>query len=450
MRSVLLVIAALVAASCGVNSVEGGALSIARPDQCQDAEGITALMRSGFPIFDYDPAPDIETLVEQSDLVISGTLDSVVRIESDALLADTGDKFLTEFRIGEFIAYGAPPQEVEASLEEGRRFHIGSVWPSDDPDPLAEPVLLPQAQTRFVAFLHGTGNASAPWTFGPQDLHIWCSLDDEVQSVIDSVPLEATWNPDDLEQAIVNIVDPPPLFDFVEVPSRVLADDVAAGDPWTSRLVNGFGDANPAVSDFELDEDNDVVFEFVIAESGTCPLGPFETLQFDRNSRLLVPVFVEVERDGDCTADANPHLLMVAVARQDIPTGPFAIATSTGLPEGLEPVPFAAGELTEVGVDDIDIPILGDPAVLEVGESGLLRRYTTHCDTRFLWWEVNGQFWGRVDEGNFAVPGDWRAVERGQEVDLIITLEAPAVITAVALGAETVIRFEPVEGEFCA
>ena len=345
MRSLLLAIVALVASSCGVSSVDVGAGSEEGPDQCQDAAGIAELMRSGFGVFDYDPAPDIGTLVGQSDVVITGTLDSVVRIESDALLADTGDELLTEFRIGEFIAYGETSLEVEASLEERRRFHFGSVWPSGDPDPLAEPVLLPDAQTRFVAFLRSTGNDSAPWSFGPQGLHVWCSLDDEVQSVIDSVPINADWSPNDLEQAIIDILDPAPVFDFVEVPSRLLADDIAAGDAWTARVVDGSNDVNPALGNVAVEEEREVIFEFVLPESGTCPFGPFETLQFDRNSRVLIPVFVEVEHDGDCIGGGGPHLLLVAVSRQDLPTGDFFIATSTGLPDGLEPVRVAADEL---------------------------------------------------------------------------------------------------------
>ena len=181
--------------------------------------------------------------------------------------------------------------------------------------------------------------------------------------MIDSVPVNTTTDPDDFEQAIIDIVDPAPIFDFIEVPSRVLAEDIAAGEPWSARLVEGISDAHPAVGDFGIDEDSagkdsidkdiidadsEVIFEFVMAESGTCPLGPFEALQFDRNSQVLIPVFTELDPDRTCTFDANPHLLLVAVAREDLPTVDFAIATSTGLPQGLEPVRFAAGELAPV------------------------------------------------------------------------------------------------------
>lgn len=444
----MMVLLALIATACAQNSVEAGGGAGSRPDECRNVASIAALLSSGFPVFDYEPARDIESLIEQSDVVITGTLESVVRIESDAARVSFGSEFLTEYQIGEFVAYGDVPEEINTSLEQGRTFHFGTDWQGGD-DPLETPVLFDETQTRFVVFLQSSDIESSPWTFGPQGFHVWCSLDDEVQPVIDSVPLNTTWSPDDFELAILDILDPPPVFDFVDVPSRLLADDVAAGEPGSVRHIEDPRDFNPAVGDVAVDDSEEVFFEFVVAESGTCSLGAFETLRFDQIRRVLVPQFVEVEHDGSCTLDANPHLLLVAVARRDLPTGNFSIATYAEAPTA-QRVDFAAGELTEVGADDIDIPVLGERAVLEVGETGLLRSYTTHCDTRFLWWEVNGQFWGRVDEGNFAVPSDWRAVERGQEVDLIITLDAIDSISAVARGAETVIHFEPVEGESCA
>ena len=345
-RLCFVVVVSLVAASCGADTVDAGAGAEQRPAQCQDAAEIVDVVTAGLPAFDYDPAPDIESLVAQTDVVITGTLDSVVRIESDALVSSTGFESFTEFRIGESIPYGEVPEAFADSLEAERRFFIGSQW-SGGEDPLGDPVLFDSGRTRFVAFLTATGNDSVPWTFGPQGLHIWCSFDHELQSVIDSIPVNTAIAPDYFDQAIIDIVDPAPVFDFIDVPSRLLADDIAAGDPWTARVIEQLSDVNPAVGDFEIDADNidadnEVIFEFVVPESGSCPLGPFETLQFDQNSRVLVPVFAEVDRDGDCTADANPHLLLVAVARQDLPADDFFITTSTGLPDGLEPVRFVA------------------------------------------------------------------------------------------------------------
>lgn len=341
--TVMVGLGALILTSCGVNSVEVAAGPGERPSECRDAQGIATLLASGTPLFDYEPAPDVASLVEQTDVVITGTLDSVVRIESPDLNASSGSGFLTEFRIGDSIGYRELAQDVDESLETERRFYIGSDWSGGD-DPLAEPVLFDEGRTRFVAFLTSTGNPSAPWLVGPQGLHVWCSFDDEVQSVIDSVPLNSTIAPDDFERAIINVVvDPPPVFDFVDVAARVLLDDISAGVPSTARVIESFDDltalATSADLDFEADPENEVFFEFVAAESGSCPLGPFETLRFDRNSRVLIPVFAQVDSDSDCTLDANPHLLVVAVARQDLPANEFGIATS-GFPNGVEPTQF--------------------------------------------------------------------------------------------------------------
>lgn len=84
-----------------------------------------------------------------------------------------------------------------------------------------------------MAFLFPTGDASTPWTFGPQGLHIWCTFDTEVQSVIDAVPVGATVDPMTFEQEISDVINQPPVFDFVDVPSRVLAvnlEDLPDGD----------------------------------------------------------------------------------------------------------------------------------------------------------------------------------------------------------------------------
>lgn len=241
------------------------------------------------------------------------------------------------------------------------------------------------------------------------------------------------------------ITDPLAELDLVEVPARLLADDVASGEPGSARLVDGFSDFNAAVGEVEIEEDGtfEVLFEFVVPESGSCSLGPFEALEFDQNSRVIFPTFEEVERDGACTADENPHLVMVGVLRNDLPDGAFSVSVS---PAGFYPlVEFDAGELKAAGPGDTEFEVLGDPAIVEVGATGLLRNYTTHCDTQYLWWQVNGQNWQNAEPGPSSIPSDWRDVERGELVDLIITLEAPDLISAVAFGAETVVMFEPAD-----
>ncbi len=344
---------AVVIASCGSSTVQTGAGSTPgeRPTQCENAEGIADLLGSGLPLFDYDPATDVADLVAQTDVVITGTLDSVVRVESNNSNVSAGSEFLTAIHAPDPIAYGDPDDQFLTDFGDQQRFFIGSDWTGGD-DPLAEDVLFDYGRTRFVAFLTSTGDASFPWAFGPQGLHVWCSGDDEVQSVIDAVPIGSTIDPSTFEQAIVEVVEPTQEFDFVDISARVIADDFRAGETWTARLVESVNNINPAltITDPDLDlsgiRDDEVLFEFVMAESGSCPLGPFETLRFDQLSRVLVPTFEQVQSPGDtCTADANPHLLLVAVAREDLPTSDFSIATSTSQPSGFDPVPISAVEL---------------------------------------------------------------------------------------------------------
>lgn len=99
-------------------------------------------------------------------------------------------------------------------------------------------------------------------------------------------------------------------------------------------------------------------------------------------------------------------------------------------------------------VADIEFEFPADPVFLDVGQTGILIRYDIHCDTRVLWWQVNAQYWQNTDDVSFSVPADWRDIERpGEYIDLVITLENPELISAFARGAETVVTFEPLEGE---
>lgn len=132
------------------------------------------------------------------------------------------------------------------------------------------------------------------------------------------------------------------------VPYRLIAEDVAEGEPYTARRVTDTSDASPGVGAFDYDDPpSEVFFEWVLAESSSCPFGSLDRLEFDRTTRLLYPVVQEASSNGDCTADANPHLVFVAVRPQDLPTGAFAISVGAeGWPNDFEPIAFADGELT--------------------------------------------------------------------------------------------------------
>jgi hypothetical protein len=113
-------------------------------DSEDDLAAIEALVRSGQPAYDYQPARDVAQLVDWSDVVVSGTIASVER---------TGG--YTKFNV----------IEVEQLAGVGVVDQIGSMsfWAaSEGADPLAEPVEFDSVV--FVAFLEEFANAPGGWT----------------------------------------------------------------------------------------------------------------------------------------------------------------------------------------------------------------------------------------------------------------------------------------------
>ena len=118
----------------------------------------------------------------------------------------------------------------------------------------------------------------------------------------------------------------------------VLVDGEAVGEPWTTGVANtsdeltelwgglGLPGAAPAV-----DFTNDVVLYFNPAESGSCRFGPLDGVAHDPVTGRLFPVLRGVDPGsgesggGTCTADANPHAIVVLVARRDLPPTDFVV-----------------------------------------------------------------------------------------------------------------------------
>lgn len=444
----LFVLLALTMSACSsVSSPATGGPSSDEVRSCDEVSPIVELLQSGLPTYDYDPAPSLAALIEQSEVVVAGTLMSAERVVG-VVDEESGDESWTLILTAEHEELYAADSSLEELFGADRSFVVNSNWAQRDViDPLAEPVEFDSAQTRFVAFLRRTQNPAAPWSVLIQGLHVGCGAQ-QMRSVIEPLPAGLSGSADEMTEAIVAIVDPQVPRDdanYRSIPYRLLVEDVAAGDPYSVRHIEDSGQVRPEVGDISLDLENSVVFEFVLAESGTCDLGPLERLEFDRVNRVLYPVLRNVgDQNRDCTSDANPHLILVAVPRRDLPTGEFSIAVSEdGWPGEFMPLTFTAGQLTRVGPEDVDVPILGDPAELAVGETGVLVGYTTHCDTDYLWWIVNDLTWVRSGTGSAEVPADWRAVQRDQAVDLQIRLIAEDMIEAVALGAQSTLSFEP-------
>ncbi len=124
------------------------------------------------------------------------------------------------------------------------------------------------------------------------------------------------------------------LIDYV-----VLVDGEAVGEPWTTGVSStsdeltelwgelGLQGAAPAV-----DFTDDVVLYFNPAESGSCRFGPLDGVAHDPATGRVFPVLPYVDSatdviDGErtCTDDANPHAILVEIARSDLPSTDFVV-----------------------------------------------------------------------------------------------------------------------------
>ena len=119
----------------------------------------------------------------------------------------------------------------------------------------------------------------------------------------------------------------------------VLVDGAAVGEPWTTGVASaadeltdlwdklGLEGAAPAV-DFA----DDVVVYFNPAESGSCRFGPLDGVAHDPATGRLFPVVPYQDPatdviDGErvCTSDANPHAIVVQIARRELPSTDFVV-----------------------------------------------------------------------------------------------------------------------------
>ncbi len=86
--TVLTAVGALLASACTPEAVEDALPveatptneAVADPLSCEtDLAEIVSLHRSGLPDYDYEPAADLKALIAQSDMVLAGTIDSIIR-----------------------------------------------------------------------------------------------------------------------------------------------------------------------------------------------------------------------------------------------------------------------------------------------------------------------------------------------------------------------------------
>ena len=334
-RIALVLTLAVITTACGAStSVQstGDAGNNAEAPQAglegESCNGVESL-RTGLPLFDYDRAETLEELVAAVDVVLSGTLDSAVWSPIDG--ADPGEGSIA-ITPSEYGALTPASPEISQAVE----FEIFAIGDDGDPHPLIDPLVFP-AQTQFIAFADVDPADPNLLQLHPQGLYLRCessdpTADSTIEAILEPLPADAStlsfFELVDTVSAVAPPKPPRPVGDVIEVPHRVLADGLGTGEPWSTQVVTDaetLAVITPDVDADAVDFESGVVFALNPAESGSCPFGPIEGLEFDTLNRVLYPV---VSLAGDfeaCTADANPHLILVVVAKADLPEAPFDV-----------------------------------------------------------------------------------------------------------------------------
>lgn len=96
---------ALAATSCSA-VVESGAGEEPGFGTCDDSQELVDLLQSGLPVYDYNPTPDLNTLIERSDVIVTGSIYMAVREEGPGPEGDpwtriTGDSPVLHARTDE-------------------------------------------------------------------------------------------------------------------------------------------------------------------------------------------------------------------------------------------------------------------------------------------------------------------------------------------------------------
>ena len=137
-----------------------------------DLAGITDLLRSGLPTYDYDSATDLAALVQGSDVVVVGTIDSLVRnAEPDSTGPDSpGDESWTTVSSADARILAQPGA---GTIDSVLMFSMFSKWVvRGQPDPLSGPATVDGLA--YVAFLHQTPAVPGGFTIDVQGLLVGC------------------------------------------------------------------------------------------------------------------------------------------------------------------------------------------------------------------------------------------------------------------------------------
>jgi hypothetical protein len=159
-RVAVLATLAVIATGCSSDAVP-----TEDPLRCEpNRDQIVQLLQSGQFPFDFEPATDLDDLVQNSDLILTGTIESFVRETS------TEGEERTVLRSSDSRVL----KSATADQPAVPMFSFATAWGNRaGPDPIAQPVVV--ADVSFVAFLYRSTDDPNTFVVGAQSLQIACT-----------------------------------------------------------------------------------------------------------------------------------------------------------------------------------------------------------------------------------------------------------------------------------
>ena len=169
-RATALIVFIVIAASCGSGGAQPRTLGCP-----EDEAEMRNALRSGLPTYDYDPAVDLDDLVQRGDVVVSGVLRTAVRESGD-------DIDSTVFEVSDVRVLAGEPAEPVTT------FSTESVWAvRGEIDPLGARVTF--EGLRFFAVLERFEPAIGGYRIDVQGLHVTCDpASGRLRNIIEPLP----------------------------------------------------------------------------------------------------------------------------------------------------------------------------------------------------------------------------------------------------------------------
>ena len=242
------------------------------------------------------------------------------------------------------------------------------------------------------------------------------------------------------------------------IPFTVLVEGAAVGDPDSVEIIRSATELQNTGIDASVDFGSQVVFVFTLTESGSpqCALQPMTALIYETPYQRMYPKLATVDLgDVSCTADANPHQIVVAVNRADLPVGAFSLWISSANVPGCcddGSVSVAHGELTT----NAEFPAVGADGTVAVGETRIMYGLTTHCGLATIFRPIDGSQWTAIDSSSMTgidpMPAGWSMLGPGgeQSINLVIERTGENTLTATAVGTDVSVDYRrAVDASIC-